>query len=132
MSVYPVRGMKNARAGVSFARTHDPASDGSSAESRKAVVETEQKHPHASLMAVKGNGMGKDTMFITLYKNYTAYTEAMQLAKQIPHVNIDSLESFLVDLNDKNNYRNLTMLPIPQQRARKKEWAVSIEQPNHI
>jgi hypothetical protein len=56
-----------------------------------------------------------------------------QLAKQIPHVNIDSLESFLVDLNDKNNYRNLTMLPISQHILfQKKEWAVSIEQPNHI
>jgi hypothetical protein len=65
-------------------------------------------------MAVKGNGMGKDTMFITFYRDYTAYAEAMQLAKQIPKINIESLESFLVDLCDKNNYRTLSMLPMSQ------------------
>lgn len=98
--------------GVSFASLDEPQRNGSTAESRKAVVETEQKHPHASLTAVRGSGTGKDTMFITFYRNYAAYAEAMQLTKRIPYVSIDSLESFLVDLNDKNNYRILTMAQV--------------------
>jgi hypothetical protein len=36
----------------------------------------------------------------------------MELAKQIPHVSVESLESFIVDLNDKDNYRVLTMAQI--------------------
>jgi DNA-binding Lrp family transcriptional regulator len=98
--------------GVSFATLEEPQKNGTTAESRKAVVETEQKHPHASLIAVRGIGLGRDTMFITFYKDYSAYTEAMQLSKQIPHVSIDSLASFLVNLNDKNNYRLLSMSAI--------------------
>ena len=98
--------------GISFATFEEPQKNGTTAESRKAVEETEQKHPHASLIAVRGIGLEKDTMFITFYKDYSAYMEAMQLAKQIPHVSIDSLASFLVDLNDKYNYRLLSMQAI--------------------
>jgi DNA-binding Lrp family transcriptional regulator len=98
--------------GVSFARLEKPQENGISAESRKAVLETEHLHPHANLMAVRGSGFGKDTMFITFYKNYAAYANAMLLTKQISHVSINSVESFLVDLNDKNNYRILSMLAI--------------------
>jgi DNA-binding Lrp family transcriptional regulator len=98
--------------GVSFARLEKPMENGTSAESRKAVLETEHLHPHANLMAVRGSGLGKDTMFITFYRNYAAYANAMLLTKQIPHVNVNSVESFLVDLNDKNNYRVLSMCAI--------------------
>jgi hypothetical protein len=98
--------------GVSFATFEEPQKNGTTVESMKAVVKTEQTHPHASLIAVRGIGLGKDTMFITFYKDYSAYIEAMQLAKQIPHVSIDSLASFLVNLNDKNNYRLLSMSAI--------------------
>jgi DNA-binding Lrp family transcriptional regulator len=98
--------------GVSFAALEEPQKDGTTAESMKSVVETERKHPHANLVAVRGIGLGKDTMFITFYKDYSAYVEAMQLAKRIPDVCIDSLGSFLVDLKDKNNYRLLSMLAV--------------------
>jgi DNA-binding Lrp family transcriptional regulator len=98
--------------GVSFVTFEEPQKDGTAAESRKAVVEMEQKYPHASLVAVNGIGLGKDTMFITFYKDYSAYTKAMQLAKQIPHVSINSLASFLVNLDDKYNYRLLSMSAI--------------------
>jgi DNA-binding Lrp family transcriptional regulator len=106
--------------GVSFATFEEPQKNGTTTESRKAVEETEQKHPHASLIAVRGIGLGKDTMFITFYKDYSAYTEAMQLAKRIPHVSIDSLASFLVDLNDKSNYRLLSMSTISHHILTKK------------
>jgi hypothetical protein len=97
------------RTKLARAQAMKPGMDGSSVESRKAVVETERKHIHASLTGVKGMGLGKDTLFITFYKNYNAYSQAMELAKQIPHV---SVESFIVDLNDKDNYRVLTMAQI--------------------
>jgi DNA-binding Lrp family transcriptional regulator len=107
--------------GVSFGRLDEPQRNGTTAESLKAVAETEQKHPYASLMAVRGSGMEKDAMFITFYRNYAAYAEALQVAKQIPHVSIDSLESFLVDLNDKNNYRILTMAQLARHILEKNE-----------
>jgi DNA-binding Lrp family transcriptional regulator len=79
------------------------------AELRKAVTELEEKNPYASLMAVNGIGLGKSIMFITFYRSYARYSEAIRLTKSLPHVNTGKLESFLVDLNDESNYRLLTL-----------------------
>jgi hypothetical protein len=38
----------------------------------------------------------------------------MELTKQIPHTNMDSIESFLVDLGDMTNYRLLSLSTIAQ------------------
>jgi DNA-binding Lrp family transcriptional regulator len=78
-------------------------------ELRKAVVEVEKENLYASLIAVNGIGLGKGTMFITLYRNYARYAEAMRLTKSLPGVGAEGLESFLVDLNDEGNYRLLTL-----------------------
>jgi DNA-binding Lrp family transcriptional regulator len=81
-------------------------------ELRKAAVQVEQQNPFASLLVVNGLGMQKDKLFITLYKDYADYTRTMQVTKQLPWVNVESMESFLVDLRDKSNYRNLTMAQV--------------------
>ena len=94
--------------GVTFIG-REPVKKEENAELRKAVVEIEKENPYASLMAVNGTGLGKGTMFITLYRNYARYSEAMQLTRSLPHVNAEGIESFLVDLNDENTYRLLTL-----------------------
>jgi hypothetical protein len=73
----------------------------------KAAMEFERKKPHASLMAVNGLSLDKSRMFITFYKDYTSYAEAMQAAKRLPHVESESL-SFLDDPNE-SNYRLLPL-----------------------
>jgi len=95
--------------GVTFIGREETMKKEERAELRKAVVEVEKKDPYASLMAVNGLGLGKGRMFITLYKNYARYAEAMQTTKNLPHVDAESTESFLVDLNDETNYRLLTL-----------------------
>jgi DNA-binding Lrp family transcriptional regulator len=95
--------------GVTFIGKEETMKKEERAELRKAVVEVEKKDPYASLIAVNGLGLGKGRMFITLYKNYARYAEAMQTTKNLPHVDAESTESFLVDLNDETNYRLLTL-----------------------
>jgi hypothetical protein len=95
--------------GVTFTRAPTIEDEEKSVELRKSVEELERNRPFASLMAVYGMGCGKDVMFITLYRNYTRYAEAMRLTKSLPNVGAKEIESFLVDLNDENNYRLLTM-----------------------
>ena len=73
------------------------------------MAEVEKENPHASLMAVNGEGMEKDVMFITFYKDYSAYSDAVSLTKSLPFISLASFESFLVDLNDEDNYRLLTL-----------------------
>jgi DNA-binding Lrp family transcriptional regulator len=98
--------------GVTFIGRQEPEKKEERAELRRAVIEVERKNPYASLMAVNGIGLGKGRMFITFYKDYSSYAEAMQTTKSLPHVNAENVESFLVDLNDESNYRLLTLQQI--------------------
>lgn len=92
-------------------------------EMRKVNVEAEKSHPYASLMAVNTSGQSKNRLFISFYEDYSAYAEAMRTVKKIPSVNVDNMESFLVDLADETNYRLLSMSAIAQhllKRSQKK------------
>ena len=95
--------------GVTFIGVKESLKKDESAELRKAVEDIEKKDPYASLMAVDGIGLGKNRMFITLYRNYARYAQSMQLTKRLPYVNAEEMESFLVDLNNEDNYRLLTL-----------------------
>jgi DNA-binding Lrp family transcriptional regulator len=107
--------------GVTLTKHAEPADSDKSTEIRKAVVETEKQNPHASLMAVNGVGLGKDRLFITFYRDYPAYSKAMGLTKNIPHVEVHGVDSFLVDLNDKDNYRILSMAAIAHHLSHKEK-----------
>lgn len=90
-------------------------------EIRRMASEVEKGHPHASLMAVSGINHNKNTLFITLYENYAAYGEAMKLTRQLPFADVDSIESFLVDLGDETNYRLLSMSAIAQHLLKRSQ-----------
>jgi DNA-binding Lrp family transcriptional regulator len=93
-------------------------------EVRKMSTELEKCNPHASLMAVNGMDHGKNRLFISFYEDYSDYLNAMKLTKQIPFTNVDSLESFLVNLEDETSYRLLSMSAIAQHlltKIREKE-----------
>jgi DNA-binding Lrp family transcriptional regulator len=96
--------------GASFVKFGD--STEVSGELKKHTADFEQRYPHAALIGVSGTGFGKDRMFIVLYEDYAVYSEAMQLTKQLPYVNVDTLDSFLVNLTDKDQYRILSMAAI--------------------
>jgi DNA-binding Lrp family transcriptional regulator len=83
-------------------------------EVRKTSTELDKSNPHAALMAVNGMNHGKNRLFISFYEDYSDYLNAMKLAKQIPFANVDSLESFLVNLEDETSYRLLSMSAIAQ------------------
>ncbi len=81
---------------------------------RKVASELDKNNPSASLMAVSGLGRKSDRAFITFYKDYSDYTRAMKLTKQIPLLDADNLDTFLVRLDDETNYRILSMSAIAQ------------------
>jgi DNA-binding Lrp family transcriptional regulator len=83
-----------------------------SEELRKAALELERKTPQPSLTVVDGIGLGKGRMLIFLYRDYTSYIKGMETVRSLPHVEAEGLESFLVDLSDKRNFRVLSMGPI--------------------
>jgi len=94
---------------VTFIGKQEGPTEKESQELRKAAVELENKTPFASLIVVNGIGLGKGRMLINLYKNYASYREGIEVIKSLPHAQADDLESFLVDLNDKRNFRILSL-----------------------
>ena len=94
--------------GVTFVRLSETPNVEKEGELRKAVTELERRDPHASIIAVNGEGMQKDRMFITFYREYAGFVRAMELLRHLPNLNVDSVESFLVNLSDKRNYKILT------------------------
>ena len=83
-------------------------------EVRKVTTKMEDSNPHSVLMAVTGLGIHKNRLFISFYEDYSDYAETTKLARQIPFVNIESVDNFLVDLNDETNYRVLGLSAIAQ------------------
>ena len=111
--------------GISFIKLEDATGESITSEIREKTIEIEKKNPYASFMAVDGEGLKKERMFISLYRTYSDFYRAMGLAKQLPFINIDSLESFLVDLENKNNYRVLSMATIANNILRLSNDAAS-------
>jgi hypothetical protein len=72
-------------------------------------------------MAVSGIDHNKNRLFISFYENYSAFAEAMRLTRQLPFADVESMESFLVNLDDETNYRLLSMSAIAQHLLKKSQ-----------
>jgi DNA-binding Lrp family transcriptional regulator len=81
-------------------------------EIRKATLETEKSNPHAGLMIVNGMGGNKNRLFIDFFENYSQYSQVISAVRQFPFIDVDSIETFLVNLEDKTNLRLLSMSTI--------------------
>lgn len=90
-----------------FALTEAPVAD--RAKARKTLIGTEEDKPHAVPIAVKGHCQGRDHLFVNFYRDYSEYTQGMNDLKRVPLINVDNIDTFLVDLTDKTNYRILSM-----------------------
>ena len=61
-----------------------------------------------TVMAVRGMGCGYDAVVLSFHENYSAFLERLREIKQFPHIDVEQIDSFIVDLNDKGLYRQLT------------------------
>jgi len=108
--------------GISFIAKPENETKEEDKKLRKSAEELEEKNPYALLTAANGAGIGKGRMFISLYRSYSRYAEAMNLAHSLPSLGTERIESFLVDLNDQSNYQIFTLRKVARNiRAFKKE-----------
>jgi DNA-binding Lrp family transcriptional regulator len=75
----------------------------------KSVKKMEKETHIANLIVVNGIGLKKGRMIINLFKNYSNFLEGLRTIKNLPNVDANEVESFLVDLNDYRNFRILSM-----------------------
>jgi DNA-binding Lrp family transcriptional regulator len=66
-----------------------------------ATSEVEEDGFHPGLMGVNGMSSGrKNRLFVSFYRNYSDYAQEHRLIQRVPYVRPNSIESFLVDLNE--------------------------------
>jgi DNA-binding Lrp family transcriptional regulator len=94
---------------VTFFGKPEPGTEKERADLRKAALEMERKTPQANLIVVNGMGLKKGRVAINLYQDYASYIEGLNIIRNLPHVDADDIESFLIDLNDEDNFRMLSM-----------------------
>ena len=90
----------------------------------EATAKLEETSPYSALIALNCAGKDKNRVVIAFYKDYSDYADAMRITKELPFAKIDSIVGYLSDLNDKTNYRVLSLLPLASdllQRVKKKE-----------
>jgi DNA-binding Lrp family transcriptional regulator len=90
-------------------------------EIRKATSEAEKSNPHAGLMIVNGMGNNKNRLFIDFYENYSTYIDVIKTLKQFPFINVESIDSFLVNLKDETNLRVLSTSLIARHLVEKSQ-----------
>jgi len=62
-----------------------------------------------TVLAMRGMGMGYDAVIISFHDSYSAFLERLKEVRQFPHIDVEQINSFIVDLNDKALYRPLTL-----------------------
>jgi len=98
-----------------FLGKQETVNEDESAELRKAALESEKRDPIACMTVADGIGLGKGRVLTFLYKDYTSYCKGLERIRRLPHVEADDLESFVVDLNDENNFRVLSLREVARQ-----------------
>ena len=98
--------------GFTFVKMKESLSSEEQKEIKEFVNRFAKEHPHAELIAVQGIGLNKDYAFVTFFKDFADYWETQRLAREVPYSDVNSFESFLVDLKDRNLIRTLSMSAI--------------------
>ena len=83
-----------------FVKMKESLSAGEQKEIQEFTSRFAKEHPHAELIAVQGMGLNKDYAFVTFFKDFSDYWETQRFAREVPYSDVNSFESFLVDLKD--------------------------------
>jgi len=79
---------------------------------KSAAQDYEKQFPTAYLMALRGSGLNSDRTIVTFHEDYASYTRMLSQLRQLPLTAVADLKSFLVNLDDTEHYRPLTLSKI--------------------
>lgn len=77
--------------------------------------------PFEIIMAERGVGLGYDGIFISLHEDYASCLKFRDWIRQIPFVEISSVESFLINLKDEIRYQSLSFANLAKYLLKLKE-----------
>jgi len=67
---------------------------------------------YAGFMGVKGICEGRNRLLLSFYESYSEYCEALRFLEANPIISVGNIDTFLVDLNNEELYRVLSMAPV--------------------
>jgi len=83
-------------------------------EARKVAAESLKTGPYEIVMLERGIGCASHGVVISYHQNYTSYKKLRKWLEQFAFLDIDRIDSFMIDLNDKVRYRPLTFKALAQ------------------
>jgi len=83
-------------------------------EARKVAVESMKTGPYEIVMLERGIGCASHGVVISYHRNYSSYRKLRKWLEQFTFLDVDRIDSFLIDLNDKVRYRPLTFRALAQ------------------
>ena len=90
-------------------------------ETRNAIRKFEKEFPAAILMAVIGMGLGYERLVVSLHESYSSFMKHLTMIKQLPNVDMEHVESFVVSLAEEHHYQPLTLSTIANFLSKQRE-----------
>ena len=94
--------------GYTLVKQHQ-AGDEKVKEVKNETAKLDRGNPFAKITVVQGEGLGKDLLFASFYRDYSEFAEQMERIKRIPITDVNTIETFLVNISDPRNSRLLSM-----------------------
>jgi len=92
---------------MTFARSQ--ALDKEAAEkARKKIIDSVKHKQFEFVMLERGIGLGFDAVIVSLHKDYASYIKVKEWLRQFEFLDVEKIDSFLIDLDDEVRYRPLT------------------------
>jgi DNA-binding Lrp family transcriptional regulator len=93
---------------VTFFKYNNRFAPGKIEKAQKILGESLQEGPFEIIMAERGMGCGYDAIMISVHRDYKSFEELTSWAQQFYELELDGIESFLVNIAGEVHYRPLT------------------------
>lgn len=78
-------------------------------KARKIAQESLKKGPFEIVMLERGMGLESNGVIVSYHEDYSSYARLRNWLRQFMFLEIDKMDSYLIDLEDKVHYRPLTL-----------------------
>lgn len=65
-----------------------------------------------NIMTMRGLGLGHDVVIISVHEDYTSFLTLLADIRQFPYADVTDIQTFVISLSDKIQYRPLTFSPL--------------------
>jgi len=90
--------------------------DKEEAEKAKRILSDSVKDKQFEfIMLERGQGLGFDGVVISLHRDYSSYLDVLEWLRQFDFLDVEKIDSFLINLDDEVRYRPLTLSTLGNQ-----------------